>query len=60
MISNDSFTWNRTLVQQQQQQQQRSSFGLGHVTVGNPSSSWIESASMWIGTQIAIFFAICD
>jgi len=55
-IFNDSLTGHRTPIWHKL----RSLIDFGHATVGNPSSSWIMVAILWLGTRIAIFprFAI--
>jgi len=53
-MSNDSLTGNRTPVRHQL----CDLIGPGHVTAGNPSSLRIVIAIVWLGTRIAISFAI--
>jgi len=55
-ISNGSLTRKRT----PKRHQLRSPIGIGHVTTGNPSSSRIVIAIVWLGTRTAIFCDICD
>jgi len=51
MISKDSLAGNRTTIRHQL----CSLIGLGHVTVGNPSSSRVVIARVWLRMGVAIF-----
>jgi len=52
----DSLTGNRTPIRHQL----RSLIGCSHATAGNPSSSLIVIAIVWLVTRIATFSTICD